>query len=103
MIITEEIKNVISKAPFVPLVTVSAKGEPHLIVVGKVAEVREGDVLGFGIYKMETTQKNITETGQMQVIIATMEGGPAGYRLSGKACVEGKLVLFKAEAAEKLL
>ncbi len=44
MVLTEDIKDVISKAPFVPLVTVSAKGEPHLIVVGKVAEIHRCSV-----------------------------------------------------------
>ena len=103
MVLTEEIKDVVSKAPFVPLVTVSAQGEPHLIVVGKVAEIREGDVLGFGIYKMDVTQQNIKNNGKMQVLIATMEGGPKGFRLTGTARIEEKLVLFKAEKAESLL
>ena len=103
MVLTEEIKDVASKAPFIPLVTVSAQGEPHLIVVGKVAEIREGDVLGFGIYKMEVTQQNIKNNGKMQVLIATMEGGPKGFRLEGTASIAEKLVLFKAEKAESLL
>ena len=103
MIITEKIKEVILKAPFIPITTVSTSGEPHMIVVGKVAEVRDGDILGFGIYKMEVTQLNIKDNGKMQVIIATMEGGPKGFRLEGKACIEGKLVLFKAEKVEEML
>lgn len=103
MIITEAIKEVVSKAPFIPITTVSANGEPHLIVVGKVAEIRDEDILGFGIYKMEVTQQNIKDNGKMQVVIATMEGGPKGFRLEGKACLEEKLVLFKAEKVEELL
>lgn len=103
MVIIQEIKDLVSKAPFIPITTVSANGEPHMIVVGKVAEIREGDILGFGIYKMEVTQHNIKDNGKMQVVIATMEGGPIGFRLEGKACIEEKLVLFKAEKAEKLL
>lgn len=103
MVITQEIKDVISKAPFIPITTVSVHGEPHMIVVGKVAEIREADILGFGIYKMEVTQQNIKDNGMMQVVIATMEGGPKGYRLTGKACIEEKLVLFKAEKVEVLL
>jgi predicted pyridoxine 5'-phosphate oxidase superfamily flavin-nucleotide-binding protein len=103
VVLTEEIKDVISKAPFVPLVTVSAKGEPHLIVVGKVAEIREGGVLVFDIYKMDVTLQNIKDNGKMQVLIATMEGGPKGFRLTGTASIEDKLVLFKAEKAETLL
>lgn len=103
MVITEEIKDMVSKAPFIPIVTVSAQGDPHLIVVGKVAEIREGNVLVFGIYKMDITQQNIRSNGRMQVIIATTDGGPRGFRLTGKACIEEKLVLFKAEKAEALL
>jgi len=43
MIITEEILALISKAPFVSIVTLSDKGEPHLIVVGGIKETREDD------------------------------------------------------------
>ncbi|CAA7602584.1 pyridoxal 5'-phosphate synthase [Acididesulfobacillus acetoxydans] len=103
MIISEEIKELIDQAPMVPIATVSAEGEPHLIVVGKVKEVRENDILTFGVYKMEKTQQNIKANGLMQVIIAVREGGSKGYRLTGKASVDGGLVLFKAEQREKLL
>ena len=103
MVITEKIKEVISKAPFIPITTVSSNGEPHMIVVGKVVEVRDEDILAFGIYKMEVTQKNVKDNGKMQVVIATKEGGPKGFRLEGKACIEEKLVLFKAEKVEELL
>lgn len=101
--LTPEIKEVLSKAPFIPLTTVSPQGEPHTIVVGKVTELREDNILGFGIYKMEITQQNINANGQMQVIIAATADGPKGYRLTGKACIEGKLVLFKGEKVEELL
>lgn len=52
---------------------------------------------------MEVTQQNIKDNGMMQVVIATMDGGPKGFRLTGKACIEEKLVLFKAEKVEVLL
>lgn len=103
MVITEEIKKMITEAPIVPIVTVSTQGEPHLIVVGQVKEIKENDVLAFGIYKMEKTQQNIQQTRLMQVAIASKTDGSKGFRLSGKASVEGKLVLFKAEKAEALL
>ncbi|AVX19983.1 MULTISPECIES: pyridoxamine 5'-phosphate oxidase family protein [Carboxydocella] len=103
MVITKEIQELIPIAPIIPIVTVSSKGEPHLIVVGKVKEVRDSDILVFDIYKMQTTQQNILETGKMQVVIASREGTPRGYRITGKAQVEGKQVLFKAERAEPLL
>lgn len=103
MIISQEIKELIGQVPLVPLATVSDNGEPHLIVVGNVKEVRENDTLAFGVYKMEKTQQNIKANGLMQVIIAVRDGGPKGYRLTGKATVDGSLVLFTAEQSEKLL
>lgn len=103
MVITDTIKKMVEEAPFVPIVTVSAQGEPHLIVVGKVKEIRDDDVLAFGIYKMEKTQQNITATGKAQVAIVSKTDGPKGYRLLGSACIEEKEVLFKAEKAEALL
>lgn len=103
MVITDEIKKLAKEAPIVPITTVSAQGEPHLIVVSQVKEVKDGDVLAFGIYKMERTQQNIKETGSMQVVLASKVDGPKGYRLIGKAFIEGKEVLFKVEKAEALL
>lgn len=103
MVIDETIKDLIPKAPFIPIATVSENGEPHLIVVGKVAEVRDEDTLAFGIYKMDTTRKNLSANGQMQVTIVSTEGGPKGFRLTGKAHAEEKVVVFKAEKAEALL
>jgi predicted pyridoxine 5'-phosphate oxidase superfamily flavin-nucleotide-binding protein len=103
VIITKEIKELITKAPTVSIATVSNEGEPHLIIVGKVAEVRDEDILVFGIYKMQVTQQNIHDNGKMQVAIATMDGNPKGYRLSGQASIDEKQVLFKVEKAELLL
>jgi len=48
LVITTEVKTLIEQVPFVPITTVSGDGTPHLIVVGKVAEVRDDDVLAFG-------------------------------------------------------
>lgn len=103
MVITAEIKALAEQVVFVPITTVSEEGKPHLIVVGQVKEVRDGDILVFGVYKMEITQQNIAANGIMQVVLATKSDGPKGFRLSGKACIEGKEVLFKAEKAESLL
>ncbi len=103
MVVTKEIKELITQAATVSIVTLSNKGEPHLIIVGKVAEVRDEDTLVFGIFKMQVTQQNIRDNGKMQVAIATQEGGPKGYRLSGQAGIDGEQVLFKVEKAELLL
>ena len=103
MIITEEILALISKAPFIPIVTLSNKAEPHLIAVGGVKETRDDDTLVFGIYKMQKTQQNIKDNGFMQVVIATMEGGAKGYRLTGKASIDEQVVIFKADKADALM
>jgi hypothetical protein len=39
----------------------------------------------FGVYKMEQTQKNILAKSTAQVLGATLEGGPKGFRLTGTA------------------
>ncbi|WP_242841633.1 pyridoxamine 5'-phosphate oxidase family protein [Desulfitibacter alkalitolerans] len=98
--LSTEIKEVIVKSPYISIVTVSAEGKPHLIVVGKAAGIRNGNILAFDIYKMEKTQKNINENGIMQVAAVY---GKKGYRFSGKACVKNKEVLFRVEAIEELL
>lgn len=103
MIITSAIKQMVKEAAFIPIVTVSTQGELHLIVVGKVKEIKDDDVLAFGIYKMERTQQNIKENGTMQVALVSTTDGPKGYRLVGKACVDGQDILFKVEKAEALI
>lgn len=99
-ILTPEIKEVIAQSAFVAITTLSASGQPHLIVVGKVKEVRGDDTLVFGVYKMEKTRQNLAETGVMQVAAVA---GKKGYRLSGKARAEGDEVLFTVESADVLL
>lgn len=103
LVITEEIRTISQKAPFIPITTVSEDGHPHLIVVGKVKEIRAEDIIAFNIYKMEKTQENIAATGDMQAIIAAYDEKPIGYRLSGKSCVKDNEVLLKVEKIESLI
>ena len=98
--LTPEIKEVIEQSAFVPMATLSGDGQPHLIVVGKVKEVKDDNTLVFGVYKMEKTRQNLAETGVMQVAVVA---GKKGYRLSGKAKAEGDEVLFIVEKADALL
>lgn len=42
--------------PFLALNTVSKEGQPHLIVVGQAKEIRDDDMLIFGVYKMVKTR-----------------------------------------------
>lgn len=98
--LTPEIKEVITQSPFIPIATVSKEGQPHLIVVGKVKEIRSDDTLVFGIYKMVKTRENLAETGIMQAAAVV---GKKGYRFIGKAHAEEKEVILKVEKVEALL
>lgn len=99
-ILTPEMLEVIEKSAFIPIVTLSGDGSPHLIVVGKAKEIRHGNTIVFGVYKMEITRKNLSENSFMQAA-AVLE--KKGYRFSGKATVDGDKVLFTVEAADLLL
>jgi predicted pyridoxine 5'-phosphate oxidase superfamily flavin-nucleotide-binding protein len=103
MTLSEELLRIVPEASFVPIVTVSGTGVPHAIAVGKIKEVREGSTFVFGIYKMNTTQNNIRDNGKMQVLLVSRQQGSKGFRLTGKACVEDKEVLFSPETVESLL
>ena len=101
MIINDEIRTVIEGTSFVSLVTVRADGIPHPIVTGK-GEVA-GDSVVFGIYKMDTTKKNLETNNSMWVVAATKDGAPKGYRLSGTAEVKDKELIFTPAKAEALI
>lgn len=99
-VLTQEMKDVISQSPFIPITTISTGGQPHLIVVGRVKEIPSDDTLIFGVYKMLKTRQNLADTG---VIQAAAVAGKKGYRFTGKGIVEGDRVIFTVEKAEALL
>jgi hypothetical protein len=100
MVIQDEVKAVIEGSEFLSLVTVSEDG-PHPIVAGKGEVV--GDTIVFGIYKMETTQKNLAANKSAWVIAATKKDGSKGYRLIGTAEAKDKQLIFTPTRAEALL
>lgn len=100
MVLTPEIKEVITQSPFIPICTVSKDGQPHLIVVGKVKEIRSDDTLVFGVYKMVKTRENLAETGIMQAVAVV---GKKGYRFSGKGSPGEKEVILSVEKVDSLL
>lgn len=100
LVLTPEIKKIVSESSYIALASVSKEGNPHLIVAGKVKEIRDENTFVFGIYKMDKTRQNISETGYLQVAAVS---GKAGYRFIGKACVEEKDILFSIENIEALL
>ena len=99
-VLTSEMKEVLAQSPFIALTTVSKVGRPHLIVVGKVKEIKSENVLVFGIYKMNTTRQNLSETGLLQVVAVS---GKSGYRFSGGASFSETEIHFTVEAIEPLL
>ena len=101
MVIDDDVKRVVEGSPFLSLVTVNPDGTPHPIVAGK-GELSGGNVV-FGIYKMETTQKNLAAGSGAWVVAAVLDGGAKGYRLTGTAKAEGKQVIFTPDKAEALL
>lgn len=98
--LTAEMKEVIAQSAFIPVTTVSRDGQPHLIVVGKVKEIRPDNTLVLGVYKMVTTRRNLAETGVMQVAAVA---GKKGFRFTGKGRAEDDKVIFTVEKAEALL
>lgn len=101
MVLEEATKQVIEATPFLSLVTVGADGAAHPIITGRAQVV--GDTVVFGIYKMETTQKNLKSDNRAWVVAATKEGGPKGYRLSGTAQVQDKQLIFTPSTVEALI
>jgi hypothetical protein len=101
MVIDDDIKKVIEGTAFLSLVTIGADGLPHPIIAGK------GEVIGeniiFGIYKMELTQKNLSQNNKAWVVGAIRAEGPKGYRLTGTAAVKDKQLIFTPDKAEKLI
>lgn len=101
MVITDEVKAVIENSPLITIVTSNPDNTPHPIIVGG-GEV-SGDTVVFGIYKMESTQKNLASNPRTFVLAAVKENGPKGYRLEGTAGVEGDKVVFTPTKAEAMI
>ncbi len=99
-VITPEIKEVLTQSPFIALTSVSQVGQPHLVVVGKVKEIAAGNVLIFGVYKMNKTRQNLAETGLLQAVAVS---GKSGYRFAGNASSSETEVRFQVAEIEPLL
>ena len=98
--ITTEMKEVLLASPFIALASVSGEGNPHLIVVGKVKTIKDDSHLVFGVYKMDITRKNLSQTDFLQVVAVS---GKVGYRFTGNAIVQGDELVFSIEQVDTLL
>jgi len=97
---TGEMKDVILASPFIALASVSESGQPHLIVVGKVKAIKDDNYLVFGVYKMDVTRKNLSQTDSLQVVAVS---GKVGYRFTGNATVQGDELVFSIQQVDTLL
>ena len=82
---SEEIRNMIQKMPFIPLATQGKEG-PHLIVVGKGFVVDDETVAFFG-WRQGKTSENIRNNGTIQIVVVSDEKN-RGFRLEGKGRIE---------------
>lgn len=98
--LSPEMKDVLSASPFIALTSVSKAGEPHLIVVGKVKEIRDDSHLVFGVYKMDVTRENLSQNGYLQVVAVS---GKVGYRFTGQAAAQDSELLFSIYQVDTLL
>jgi hypothetical protein len=101
MLIDDNVKEVVEGSAFLSLVTLGADGVPHPIIAGK-GEVSGENVI-FGIYKMEITQKNLSQNSNAWVVGAIKADSPKGYRLTGTAAAKGKQLVFTPTKVEKLI
>ncbi|MGD0887267.1 MAG: pyridoxamine 5'-phosphate oxidase family protein [Thermodesulfovibrionales bacterium] len=85
MKMNSEIREMLEKMPFVPLVTQGDDG-PHIIVVGKGFFIDDETLAFFG-WRQGTTSKNIANNGKIQIALVA-EKGNKGFRLSGTANIE---------------
>jgi predicted pyridoxine 5'-phosphate oxidase superfamily flavin-nucleotide-binding protein len=90
MKMSNEVKVMLEKMPFVPLVTMENNG-PHLIVVGKGIVIDDETVAFFG-WRQGVTSRNIENNGIIQIVVVS-EARDKGYRITGKGRIEKEGVI----------
>ena len=85
MKMSDEVKEMLGKMPFVPVATTN-NNEPHLIVLGKAILIDDETVAFFG-WRQGVTARNIEKNGIMQIAVVS-EKRDKGYRLAGKGHIE---------------
>ncbi len=80
MKISNEVKELFQKMPFVPLATRGKEG-PHLIVLGQ-GFIIDDETLAFFGWRQSRTSGNIEENGVMQIIVVSKQKNK-GFRIEG--------------------
>jgi general stress protein 26 len=96
MKMSEEIKGLVEKAVFIPLVTQGKEG-PHLVVMGK-GFVMDDETISFFGWRQSNTSQNIKNNRGIQIALVS-EKKNSGFRLAGSAHIEteGKIYDFLKE------
>ena len=98
---TNEMIEVIQKAPYLTLVTVTENGTVHPVIVG--GKEQKGDTIHIGIYKLDVTKKNLSFNPKAWIVVATVENGPKGFRFYGTAVIKDKELVFTPDAVETMI
>ena len=85
MNMSNEVKEMLGKMPFVPIATLESNG-PHLIVVSKAIVIDDETIAFFG-WRQGVTSRNIEKNGIIQIAVVS-EARDKGYRLVGKGHIE---------------
>ncbi len=102
MRMSEEIKELLERMPFIPLVTQGKEG-PHLVVMGKGFAVDDETIAFFG-WRQSKTSENIRNNGILQIALVS-EKKNSGFRLagSGHTETEGRIYGYLKERFPKQL
>ena len=85
MNMSNEVKEMLGKMPFVPIATLESNG-PHLIVVSKAIVIDDETIAFFG-WRQGVTSRNLEKNGIIQIAVVS-EARNKGYRLAGKGHIE---------------
>ncbi len=102
MRMSEEIKELLEKMPFIPIVSQGKEG-PHLVVMGKGFAMDDETIAFFG-WRQSKTSENIRNNGVLQIALVS-EKKNSGFRLAGSARIEtdGKIYDYLKERFPKQL
>lgn len=101
MKLSEEMKAVVANAPYITFITMNQDGTVHPIIVG--GKEADAETIRIGVWRMETTQKNLQANAKAWVAAAAVDNGAKGFRFEGTASVADGKVVFCPETAEALI
>ena len=101
MKLSNDMKTVIKNSPYFTFISFNSDGTPHPIIVGGKDSC--DDAVTIGVYKMDVTQKNLSVNSTAWIAVASVDGGPKGFRFKGTAEIKDGKVIFTPDIAEVLI